>query len=178
MESQFYGSLQADHIEGKWWRLSAPLAFYSERYDITICAPAGLVTDFASVPRLPMAYMFAGGTGHWEAVIHDLMYRFGRPCRSSADQIFFESGRVRSGMRHRQGWVYRAGRWLRSSLMTGAVSLLGGINYEPVPGCLDYRHKDRCGRECKGCRRFYPDWKGCVCPGCDPGVLERHRRAA
>jgi hypothetical protein len=175
MKSHFIGTLKADHIEGKWWRLREPLAFYSARYMLTICAPAGFVTDFASVPRLPLAWLIAGGTGHWEAVIHDAMYRFGLPCRSAADQIFFECGRVRSGMRENQGWFHRAGRLIRTTLMTGAVSLLGCAGYDPVPGCLDYRDKRRCGRLCKGCSRFYPRWSECVLLGYAGGILSGHK---
>jgi hypothetical protein len=183
MESQFFGSLKAEHLEGKWWRLSEPLAFYSKRYDMTICAPARFVTDFASVPRLPLAYLFAGGTGHWEAVIHDVLYRFGMPPRSTADQIFFECGRVRAGMRKNQNALHRAGRLIRTSLMTGAVILLGWVNYKPLPGCLDYREKDLCGRHCirsveEYCNNFYPAWPKCSMPGYVPDILSIHGGAA
>jgi len=177
MNSHFIGHLSADHIEGKWWRLIEPLGFYSERHALTICAPAGFVTDFASVPRLPLAWLIAGGCGHWEAVIHDPMYRFGLPVRSCADQIFFECGRVRSAMRENQKRLARAGRFVRTSLMTAAVATLGWIDYAPVPGCLDYRHKDRCDRHCQACDSFYPDWPACIMIGYVPHILERHRSA-
>lgn len=172
MQSHFIGTLKADHIEGKWWRLREPLAFYSDRYYLTICAPAGFVTDFASVPRLPLAWLIAGGTGHWEAVIHDVMYRFGLPCRSAADQIFFESGRVRSRMRKNQHGLFRAGRFVRTSLMTGTVALLGWAGYEPVPGCLDYRKKDHCGRTCGRCGLYHRSWTGCIRMGLVPNIVE------
>jgi len=181
MESQFFGTLCADHIEGKWWRLREPLGFYSRRYNLTICAPAGFVTDFASVPRLPLAYLFAGGTGHWEAVIHDLMYRWGMPARSTADQIFYECGRVRAALRRNQGMWHRCGRLVRTTMMTGAVVLAGWINHSPEAGCLDYRQAKKCGRDCCAaavCENFYPAWPMCINPGFVPDILQGHKGPA
>jgi hypothetical protein len=175
MKSHFIGHLSADHIEGKWWRLREPLGFYSARYNLTIFGPAGFVLDFASVKRVPVAYLIAGNTGHWEAAIHDVLYRFGQPDRHMADLIFYDAGRVRSRMRQNQSRLYRAGRLIRTSLMTTAVVTLGWIDYDPVPGCLDYRQKDRCGRDCQACDNFYPDWPWCICVGYAPDILERHR---
>jgi len=174
MKSHFIGHLSADHIEGKWWRLAEPLGFYSARYNLTIVAPAGLVLDFASVKRVPVAYWLAGNTGHWEAAIHDPMYRFGQPHRHMADRIFHDAGRVRSALRENQNRLPRAGRFVRTWLMTAAVATLGWIDYDPVPGCLDYRHKDRCTRDCPACGNFYPDWPWCICIGYAPDTLERH----
>lgn len=185
MKSHFIGQLSADHLEGKWWRLREPLGFYTARYNMTICAPAGFVTDFASVPRLPLAWLLAGGTGHWEAVIHDPMYRFGLPHRHMADWIFYDAGRVRSAMRENQELLPRAGRFVRTCLMTGAVATLGWINYRPLPGCLDNRCKDLCGTFCikrpkmaGDCVDFYPGWSECILMGYVPDILDRHRRAA
>lgn len=175
MESHFIGHLSADHLEGKWWRMREPLGFYSQRYNLTICSPARLVLDFASVKRLPVAYLIAGNTGHWEAAIHDPMYRFGLPHRHMADWIFYDAGRVRSAMRENQSLPHRAGRFVRTCLMTGTVATLGWIDYEPLPGCLDYRYKDRCKRKCKGCELYYPAWSECILIGYVPDILERHR---
>jgi hypothetical protein len=175
IESHFIGKLVAEHLEGRWWRMEDPLAFYSARYNLTICCPAGFVTDFASVKRIPVAYLIAGNTGHWEAAIHDPMYRFGLPHRHAADMIFYDAGRVRSAMRENQDLVPRAGRFVRTCLMTGAVVTLGWIDYDPVPGCLDYRHKGRCRRKCKACEHYYPAWSECILIGYVPDILDRHR---
>ena len=174
MESQFFGTLKADHVEGNWWRLQEPLGFYSAKYDLTICAPPGFVTDFASVPRLPLAYLFAGNTGHWEAVIHDTGYRFGTVPRSTADNIFYESGRVRSKTRENQSGLDRAGRLIRTSLMTGAVVMFGWVYHDPTPGCLDSRNKDKCGRNCALCMDYYPAWRSCQAAGYEPEILGLH----
>ncbi len=35
--------------------------------------PEGFETDFASVPRLPLAYLLTGDTAHAAAVVHDYL---------------------------------------------------------------------------------------------------------
>lgn len=37
----------------------------------SVTVEAGFETDFASVPRLPLAYLLAGGVGDRAAVVHD-----------------------------------------------------------------------------------------------------------
>lgn len=173
MKSQFIGELDARHIEGQWWRLKAPFAYYSAEYNITICAPVGFVLDFSSVPRLPLAYMLAGGTGNRESTIHDLLYRFFYE-RIMADLIFFESGRVRSRERENQQFLYRAGRLVRTSLMTGMVLGLGWTQHDPLPGCLDYRKKKTCGQNCLECGNYYAAWFFCKMDGYKPELLDIH----
>jgi hypothetical protein len=56
------------------WELQQDLAFHSARVGLII-APAGFVTDFASVPRVPLAYWLTGDTAHKSAVIHDYICR-------------------------------------------------------------------------------------------------------
>lgn len=41
---------------------------------IQITIKKGFVTDFASVPRIPFAYLLFGGIGKWPAVGHDGLY--------------------------------------------------------------------------------------------------------
>jgi tetrahydromethanopterin S-methyltransferase subunit F len=55
------------------WRLLESLRYRSHLLGRVIEVPAGYETDFASVPRLPLAYMLAGDTGHAAAVIHDFL---------------------------------------------------------------------------------------------------------
>lgn len=58
------------------WRLLAPLSFCSALTNEVYTAEAGFVTDFASVPRIPFAYLLAGDTAHASAVIHDYLARY------------------------------------------------------------------------------------------------------
>jgi hypothetical protein len=52
-----------------------------------IRVPMGFVTDFASVPRLPGAYLLFGGRANKSAVLHDFLY-VQRRDREFADAVF------------------------------------------------------------------------------------------
>lgn len=47
---------------------------HSDDKTIQITVKKGFVTDFASVPRIPFAYLMFGGLGKWPAVVHDGLY--------------------------------------------------------------------------------------------------------
>lgn len=176
MKSQFFGTLSADHIEGKWWKLTKPLGYYSESLDITICGPIGFVTDFSSVPRLPFAYWLAGGTGNWESIPHDVGYRYGLIDRWKLDYMFYESGRVRTSMRKKQSLLLNTFRWVRTTGMTVTVMLFGWASFNSKPGCLDYREK--CNQKClidpNKCENYYKNWRECILPGYRPDIIELH----
>lgn len=55
------------------WRLKETLRFDSDYLDEVIEVPAGFETDYASVPRLPVAYWLTGDTAHAAATVHDYM---------------------------------------------------------------------------------------------------------
>lgn len=57
------------------WRLLEPLCYVSPIFGGLIVVPAGFVTDFASVPRLPFSYWLFGGVGQAAAVVHDYLYQ-------------------------------------------------------------------------------------------------------
>ena len=58
------------------WKLANP--FYATVQEdgvrVEIIIPAGFFTDFASVPRLPFAYLLYGGIGNRAGVVHDALY--------------------------------------------------------------------------------------------------------
>jgi hypothetical protein len=94
----FVGYLDARLIDEKkdLHRLLAPLGFYSEILGCEIVAPAGFVTDYASVPRLVGMYLLFGGKGKRAAVIHDWLYSGGLVdgrtlTRQEADAVFREA---------------------------------------------------------------------------------------
>lgn len=97
------------------WRITAPLLFDSTVLGEVIEVPAGFVTDFASVPRLPFAYLLTGGTADAAATIHDAFYRriqgFRGVSRFEADMVFLEA-MVASGVAYwRRQLMYAAVRW-------------------------------------------------------------------
>lgn len=73
------------------WKLLAPLVYASDRLGDTITVPTGFITDFASVPRIPIAHLLAANCGHEAAVIHDWLYTTHQVPRGKADAIFEEA---------------------------------------------------------------------------------------
>ena len=87
------------------WITLSPLRYRSDRLDVTVIVPAELVTDLASVPRLPLLWLAAGGRGTRSATLHDFAYQFGfwwvelpdgkwwqqYVSRMLADDVFYES---------------------------------------------------------------------------------------
>lgn len=72
------------------WKLLKPLVYQSDRAgEITV--PAGFITDFASVPRLPVAYLLTANCGHEAAVVHDWLYTTHAVDRRTADAVFEEA---------------------------------------------------------------------------------------
>lgn len=53
------------------WRLTREFRFDSRLLGARLIVDPGLVTDLASVPRFPGAYLVAGGFGQGPAVLHD-----------------------------------------------------------------------------------------------------------
>ncbi len=95
MKSQFLTELEVKEVEEGRWKLLAPLKYYSDILGKVIEVGAGEETDFASVPRVPIAYMAYGDRAHRESVIHDYLYRTHLVTRSVADSIFLEAMKSR-----------------------------------------------------------------------------------
>lgn len=74
------------------WQLLFPLIYESDILNSEVVAvPEGFITDFASVPRIPVAFLLAGGYGRMAAVIHDYLYTTHQVSRETADSIFREA---------------------------------------------------------------------------------------
>lgn len=105
--SQFITDLDC-HLRGGTgrtpiWILDRPLLYYSSYLkkigkQPQVAVPKDFETDFASVPRVPIAYWFWGGRCHRESVIHDFLYRIDcvpEVSRAEADKVFLEAMEVR-----------------------------------------------------------------------------------
>lgn len=57
----------------KQWQLTDWLIYESATIGL-ILVPPGYITDFASVPRLPIIYLLFGGQSDEEATLHDYLY--------------------------------------------------------------------------------------------------------
>lgn len=151
MKSEFLTPLNVEymgyHRGAQWWKLTRPLAYFSEEAFNFIVVPEGFVCDFASVKRVPLIWWLWGSKAHRAAVIHDYLYREGTYGRKGADIIFFEAMKATD---------YRL--WSRCP-MYWAVRLFGGFAYKTTPGCMDYRfcstdrNPDMCV-ECENYRRL------------------------
>ena len=98
------------------WVLAAPLIYQSDILG-KITVPEGFLTDFASVPRIPIAYILFGDRAHCESVIHDYLYRIDSvpiATYSQANNVFYEAMKVRSKgffVRHAMYYGVVAGGW-------------------------------------------------------------------
>ncbi len=71
------------------WRLRTDLIYRSVKHG-TIRVPKGFITNYASVPRLPVMFLICGDISYEEAVVHDWLYTSHQVDRPVADDIFLE----------------------------------------------------------------------------------------
>jgi hypothetical protein len=78
MKVHFLRHLDTRELPHNTWELLHDFHVQVEDKDkneaYAIIVPRGFLTDFASVPRIPFAYMLYGGIGNKAAVIHDALY--------------------------------------------------------------------------------------------------------
>lgn len=104
------------------WELLADLRYRSAVFPSQIIVPRGFVTDFASVPRLPVVYWRYGNRAKEAAVVHDFLYQTHlTSTRKVADDVFAEAMGVTA-----ISWRFR---WP----MTLAVRVLGASAWESGP---------------------------------------------
>lgn len=111
MKVEFLTTLDVRFHDGMRWQLTAPfvavvtdevkdgLHFDAGGEQRIIRVPDGYLTDFCSVPRLPLVYMQFANKAHRPAVLHDWLYNQGgdQAARNYADQVFLQ-GMLGTGM--------------------------------------------------------------------------------
>jgi hypothetical protein len=107
MEVKFRTQLHVVKDNGSW-RLIVP--FVVKVGGETFVVPPDFETDFASVPRVPLAYWFAGNTAHKAAVLHDYLYSIGYD-KTRADDIFLAVMEAEGVSWWRRRLMYRAVKW-------------------------------------------------------------------
>ena len=176
MESHFIGTLRVEHLYDSWYRLLNGLGFYSKKHNATFYIPAGFVTDYETVHRLPVVYMLTKHTMVWSSVLHDMLYRWPLSTRGEADSLFNEAGYVRELMLNRNDNSWFKNMWMsfRRNMMVGAVRLGGGFYYKSVPGCLNLLAHKQCTFNCQQCPEYYSYWKLCKIEGYNSGLYYAH----
>jgi hypothetical protein len=86
----FKTDLITKEVDDDWSQVLSPFIYFSERFNTTIKVEPGFLTDFASVPRVPIAYMLCGGHGKKAATIHDLNYSSAAFPKRWADLMFYD----------------------------------------------------------------------------------------
>jgi hypothetical protein len=125
IKSQFLTPLRVLAVGDDTFVLTTDFYYASAHLDRVIKVPEGFQTDFASVPRLPLAYLLFGGVARRAAVVHDFLYRNSGISRSDADAIFREAMEA-SGI-----------DWFRRSSMWAGVRLFGWTAYANEKGPPD-----------------------------------------
>lgn len=108
-KARFLTALDVRALTDERWVLLAPLVYESARVP-TIFVPTGFLTDFASVPRLPLVYWVAGGRATGPAVVHDWLYTTRLYPRSVADAVFRDAMEAWGTPRILR-WLLWAGVW-------------------------------------------------------------------
>jgi len=74
------------------WRITEPFKYWSDILKRRIVVEPGFLTDYASVPRVPLAYLLFGDTCHRAAVIHDWLYHHHEVCdEQTANKVLLEA---------------------------------------------------------------------------------------
>jgi hypothetical protein len=98
------------------WVLLRPVVYTSTVANQVFVIPEGFITDFASVPRIPVVYELTGDTAHKAAVVHDYLYSTGLVSRETADSVLEEASGVTKVPAWRRAIMWagvRLGGWLR-----------------------------------------------------------------
>lgn len=91
--TKFKTPLRVELVDDKGqgrWKLLEPVVFQSDIVG-EVVVPAGFTTDFASVPRLPGAYLLTGNRAHRAATVHDYLLEHSDIRRDIIDRVFREA---------------------------------------------------------------------------------------
>ena len=86
----YMDDLYSKTINDTWSMLTQDLVYQSRWFGKDFKTKSGFVTDFASVPRLPIIYMLLGGRGKRPATTHDDNYAKQDIPKRQCDLVFLE----------------------------------------------------------------------------------------
>lgn len=99
------------------YQLLAPFSYQSGVAARVITVPKDFVTDFASVPRIPLVYDALGDLAQQPAVIHDFLYSTAPVPREIADLVLLEAMEL-TGV-----------PWIKRKLIYAGVRMGGASHY-------------------------------------------------
>ena len=73
------------------YKLLSPLVYWSAKYNRLFVVKEGFITDFGSVPRLPVIYTLFGEIAEEPYPLHDMLYSTGELPREDADAVLLEA---------------------------------------------------------------------------------------
>jgi hypothetical protein len=90
------------------WRIDEPFLYQSDVLGgRVLIIEAGFLTDYASVPRVPLAYLLFGDTCHKGAVVHDWLYHHHDVCsEETANLVLLEAAEAEGVPRWRRRGLY------------------------------------------------------------------------
>ena len=92
MTPAFLSQLWLGKLGSRRWLLGEDLVYRSAALKTQITIPRGFVTDRASVPRLPLAFLLTGDRADAAATLHDWIYQTHLVAeRGLADLAFLEA---------------------------------------------------------------------------------------
>lgn len=122
----------AQQISENLWEIKEPLIYKSNKLGFVI-ADTGTRTNFATVPRLPIFYLVAGGKNNPPAVLHDKLHEKEhttgaglKVTRLQADNLYFEAI---------LDWIPVEGYSLKSIAMRVLSYALAAISWLFVRAC-------------------------------------------
>tara|TARA_R110000851_G_scaffold133381_3_gene268205 strand:- start:9824 stop:10222 length:399 start_codon:yes stop_codon:yes gene_type:complete len=118
----FKNRAQTTHMGGKTFRLDQDLVFYSARYHQEFTAPAGMLTDFASIPQFLQGLVSVLGNNIRSAILHDFHTtpkgkKANKVTQKEADMLFSE------------GLSVDQVRWSKARVMYGGVTIFQRVKY-------------------------------------------------
>lgn len=96
------------------WVLMEPLIYICDNGDV-ICAPAGFITDLASIPGLFQNLIHVNDAHRLPAIIHDYLFVIQDRSRAEVDAVFLEAMKSAGVSWWKRNVMYaavRAGGWL------------------------------------------------------------------
>ena len=122
----FLTQLQIDSVRGtEYYKLRKPLVYFSNKRDAYYVAPAGMLTNFASTPRLVKWYIDNDGPVIRDiSVLHDYFYS----CTST--KVYISITRRKADILLREGMLDLGARLAQAWVVYFILRLCGWLNYK------------------------------------------------